>query len=575
MTTSHLWCTSILILAASGCGRAGQAVRPDEASASEAVGEASAGRCKEGDRAGESNPLAIDLADTDRAMLEAATSSGVAVVRYTCDGLEVLRRCQVVGDYDYVSVSRKDTVVRMDDEAQLEANFSGPVTQVPVGAAAGVRGGRSLHLAYSVVGIESAAAFRVWRGQLEGNCDGATHYVFGLARGAFAMRTGSNTEVFSAAEVFDFAGASASAAASKDTATSDGRLEACSAATPSDTASVAGCQALIRVELAPIDDGDGPPNKGGASPVAARPDLRGCADGYVLSGDVCLAPSQVGAAGFLCSGRDFAECRTQCQAGSAGSCGRLGRIMTAPQRRGSGDWVHTLGRDYDDAVAQWTSLKTDASKKSEIASWLDPLSKACDEGEGAACSGAVVAAAHRELSGGAALSNEERLGFELRGCEAGDAQSCFGVVLMATSARTDDKLEQRAQLWGVVDRSCRSGSAASCLLAGYGLGGVYTNAGADKERFKPQGAASLAAFERGCNGGLWESCVAGLMLASNQPACVDLEVNNNVVQSELFPKQRLLSDLQPLCSVEADDDELASRLKSRACQLGAPISACR
>lgn len=506
--------------------------------------------CKEGDRAGEANPLAMDLAATQRAMLEASMASGVAVVRYGCDGIELLRRCKVRGEYDYTPVSKKDAVITMKDEASLEANFSGDLAQIPVDAAAGARGGRALHLAYSVVGIESTNLLEVFRGQLEGQCEGATHFVFGAARGAFAMRTGSNAETYSAAQLFEFAGAKSSTAAEKDTATSDGMLDACETASPEDRASVPGCQALVRVELAPLEEGNGP-TQGQSTPMVGRRDLRGCPAGFIFANDVCVERSQGLKTTHLCASTDFEDCAAQCEAGSAGSCGRLGRIMGSQPGQLEG------------AVEAWRAFDTEPNR-GKVAAWLPALKSACEGGEGGACYAGGIAALRREWSGGGAMTGEEQLWFNERGCEAGEPHSCFGLV-----PRTSRVSAERKKKWKEIgERSCRSGSAVACMYYGWGLVPLWPGGlGSDRD-------GAIKALSRSCDGGVWESCVSGQLLSEDKSVCT-ATLKDTSVSSELFPIPGQFKSLERLCNYGSDDASTAQDFRERGCRHGAPASLCR
>ncbi len=547
MTSRLAYCAALLLFAP-GCSKATQATRPDEATASEALGE-SERKCGEDGRAGEANPLVIDLSATERAKLEANMASGVAVVRYDCEGLAILRRCKVEGDYAYTPVSKKDAVIALKDQAALEANFSGDMAQIPVDATVRAKGGRALHLAYSVVGVESTSLLRVFRGQLEGQCDGATHFVFGTARGAFAMRTGSSAESYSAAQVFEFAGANVSTSAEKDTATSDGTLEACNKASREDRTLVSGCEALVRVELAPVDEGQGP-TPGRSTPMVGRPDLRGCPSGFVFVDDACVQDAEGLKLAHLCEPTDFEGCMAQCQAGNEGSCGRLGRILGAQPGQ------------LDGAVEAWRAFDTKANYP-KTAGLLPMLRTACEHGEGGACYAGGLAALRREWSGGSPVTGEEQLWFNERGCEAGEPNSCFAFVPRTSSAPS----ERRAKWRELGERACRSGSPVSCLYYGWGQAGVW-------QGMAPDRGAAVSSLKRACEGGVWESCVSGLLLSQGSAAC-SATLQESTVSSDLFPTPGRFDSLSKLCSVGVDDAAGAKGFKELACRHGAPEALCR
>lgn len=547
MFVERLLVFSMLLVSLPGCSRAAQATRPDDATASEAIGERGE-RCEEADRIGEANPFVVDWTDTDRGYLEATMDTGVAVVHYDCNGMKLLRRCRVEGDYAYSPISRKDTVVAMRDEATLGANFSGNLAQIPVGAEAEVRSGRALHLAYAVVGIESTSLFSVARPQLEGQCDEATHFVFGTARGAFAMRTGSSGEAYSAAQVFEFAGTNVSASASKDTSTSDGDLQACDSASQTDLKSVPGCQALVRVELVPIDDA--PQASVGGTALLGRRDVRGCPQGFQWVDGVCVDPSEAKGP-HLCPHDDFEGCIEQCEQGSQASCGRLGRIMAGQPGQLNG------------AVEAWRAFDT-KDNEPKVAGWLSAFDAACESGEGPACYAAFLAAQRRERSGGTAVTGEEQLRYYELGCRAGEPNSCLGFIPMTSSPSA-----ARIKRWrDAAEASCRAGSAVSCLYLGWGLTAVWRNT------VTPDVAVASQAFERACDGGAWEGCVSAMMLAMDEKGCGAAMSANASLKSTSFPQVDQLSSISSLCRFGDTDAEAAARYRELSCRHGAGQPLC-
>ena len=52
-----------------------------------------ASRCEEDGVPGDHSPLVVHWPDTQRAALESAMTRGVAVIKYTCEGVEVLPGC--------------------------------------------------------------------------------------------------------------------------------------------------------------------------------------------------------------------------------------------------------------------------------------------------------------------------------------------------------------------------------------------------------------------------------------------------------------------------------------------------
>ena len=88
-------------------------------------------------------------------------SRGVAVVRYSCEGAEVLKGCSVRGDYGYVGISKKTSVIEMNDKGSVSANL-GPA-HIPASFEAEMAQGKSLNLAYMIVGEQSTTVQTVTR----------------------------------------------------------------------------------------------------------------------------------------------------------------------------------------------------------------------------------------------------------------------------------------------------------------------------------------------------------------------------------------------------------------------------
>lgn len=109
-------------------GAAGEAVRPEAPTAAEAVGETV--HC---DVAGEkTSPLVVDWPSQHRVDLEVAMKSGVAVVRYACDEVEVLTQCSLPGSYAFTGVSLKEDVIRWDTRDEIAASL--PIGVAKLGA---------------------------------------------------------------------------------------------------------------------------------------------------------------------------------------------------------------------------------------------------------------------------------------------------------------------------------------------------------------------------------------------------------------------------------------------------------
>ncbi len=184
-------------------------------------------------------PFVVEWKGTDRGELELALQSGPVVVRRSGCELEVLPRCRAPGAYRYAGFTRKHDTLAIHGEEDLYSSM-------PVGAAtlAGTlaRTGQ-LHLDMTIVGMLRVDA-SVYRSDLEGACEGATHAISGAHVGAFVLSAGERTELAT------HAGPARTTAT--ETINADGAADACETATPGDTAAPPGCGAIVRLELAPL-----------------------------------------------------------------------------------------------------------------------------------------------------------------------------------------------------------------------------------------------------------------------------------------------------------------------------------
>ena len=119
---AHTWLALALIPAAIGCGTGatGQAARPVERTAAEALGEPTSSGCQVGDN---DQPLVVDWKAHERSNLEEAMQDGVAVVAYDCNSLRLLRSCRVDGGYAFLGTSKKEELVRLNDADEVKTNL--------------------------------------------------------------------------------------------------------------------------------------------------------------------------------------------------------------------------------------------------------------------------------------------------------------------------------------------------------------------------------------------------------------------------------------------------------------------
>ena len=463
------WLLATLALTAPlGCSGGAPGSRPDAINVSEAAGETF--KCSPEVLKGDLTPFTVDWSDGERTALESAMGKGVAVVAMTCEGPKVLRACRVTGDYRYNGVSKKSKVVQMKDLMSVIANFGGALSNLSFSGE--MKQGRSLNLAYVLVGNHATAVSDVNPALLIGRCDGATHFVFEAQLGAFAIETAEAGEAKASVQSI-FGGGQASNASSKSSRTTDGDVAACDGAKRGDTEPVDGCAALMRVELMAIR---GEP--AGAATATSEADLGvrgaatrtvlGCPTGFEFVDGACVAAkvAEKSGAGQLCEYTNEADCQVQCKAGSTESCDRWGYLrlkawdaLRAPHQMFDDD-VTTLTRQYD-AIPAWSK---------DIKRWADALpaadmgllNKACDEGFMAACGVGAVAGFSKVAEQAAPNARKDDAALAgikaplLSACAGGEVYSCM-LVFHNLHQNLDD-----AERIAAFEGACASGNAELC-----------------------------------------------------------------------------------------------------------------
>lgn len=250
-TRTVLTSIAALTLLISGCTSVTDAVRPEQQSASENLNDSACTPDSLINPSGTQRFL-VDWNDGDRSSLEDEMHEGVALIKYTCEGMEVLRSCAQPGDYGYrASNSQKSQTLQIADAVSAAANFSSPTAGV--GFQALFDQDRALNLAYVMVGSQTSQIKDINRSAIDrAACQGATHFVYQTQLGAFKMAAGEKGEAATAAEVFGFGDAGASASSSRDVLSADGDAQACENASPDDASAPHGCGALMRVSILPI-----------------------------------------------------------------------------------------------------------------------------------------------------------------------------------------------------------------------------------------------------------------------------------------------------------------------------------
>jgi TPR repeat protein len=459
-----------LVLLATACGtkNLGSKLAPDDPSATEALG---GGQCTDTSTVAE--PYVVDLRGADRSHLEAVMTEGIAVVRFDCNGLEVLKGCSVksaTDPYTFVGVSMKEDQVQIDTLDQLKANL--PASAVKLEGE--LTSGAAIDIGLVMVGRKSVPNDVIAREDLSGpGCDGATHFVRSAIVGAFAVQKGTQGKARVAAEIFG-AGVDAGSEANRKVANRDGKPEDCSNAKPGDHTPPDQCRAAITIELYPIA-AEKPvmaENEAGAEGAAqeAPKELEAkCPPGFVRSAGKCAPPSQVSS--FQCKPGKFDECKAQCDRGNNASCFNYATML----RMGGSSWtkdpvkaqqLFVKACEASDGPANACSAAAFDFMSKDIKRYAALLGRGCDRGDAFACNNLGMTL----MMGRKDLSKNVDAGVRLleRACGMGNKMSCGTLARQLVLAKVDPERGK-----SLLDRSCTAGNAWEChALAGFYEQGV-------------------------------------------------------------------------------------------------------
>lgn len=433
---------ALALVSLMGCsaGGAAERVRPDDPTYAQAMDVV----LEFGERP---RLLVVDWEAETRVDLEVAMKRGVAVMALDASGPHLLD-CTMAGDYTFMGTTRKERVVRLLNGSEVAANL--PLHGA--GLAASLEGefsrGTTLDVALSMVGKTTTAARRARRSQLRGECDGATHIVRSATLGAFAMSTGTQATIRTAAELFEY-GAKANSESSREIHNTDGDLEACKTSSPNADAPPDRCGAPLRLELAPVvGDAD-------AAPAADPPgQVQACPSGTQLQDEKCMPVSSDGPQ--QCDWKNSKQCADGCERGHAGSCVRLA-------------WAYDLG----------VGVAIDRAKARGI------YERACDLEDGDGCR----AVAFFQANGiGGATNLPAAVRFYKQACVDGEAASCSDLGAMYSDGLGVPRDLELAI--GLYRRACSGAHPRGCI----NLGLAYlAGDGVPKDA-----SAARALFERAC-----------------------------------------------------------------------------
>lgn len=426
------------LISVCGCTTLGTATLPPAPK----VADALASECSETDYA---RPYVVDWAGVDRADLREVERGGVIVVKHDCDVLRVLTDCKLSGTYGFVGMTTEQSMVELETAADVRANlpFSG------VDLSAQLSQDSSLVLAFAHAG--KAVAQLDEHATLHGACEGATHYVRGIYRGAFAMETSRRGQARTAAQVL-VAGAAASASGQHHMRITAGVPAACKHARPESSAPPDGCDIPLRLELRLLSQMHATEP---TTPEEAT-DFVGCPEGFVEVEGHCHARTSELA--YACTPSDLDDCARQCERGNAVSCARQAYLL------------------------QQTEQPTEASLTAARLLY----ERACSAGVQHGCSGLGVF--YKRGLGG--LTADPKRAFDLQNaaCRAGEMRGCSSLGVFF-----DDGIvvaQNADEAFKLYDRACQSGLAVACS----NLGTLHR----DGRGTPPSDAEAASYFERAC-----------------------------------------------------------------------------
>jgi uncharacterized protein len=504
----------VLTAAFVGCGAknktAGSAVRPGEVKAGEALG-------KDGKSVGSADtncspsdddaPLIIDLEGKDRKTLEQMFKKGlVPVVSYDCKSIKILEKCQFEAKFEYMGASVRKNVRSIENTDTLSA-------EVPLGGAGGIKGrvaaGQKVDIALAEVGTRAPVTLSiVAKPELKevsaGDCNAASHFVYSIDIGAFAIAQRTSGEAAAAAQIFT-ASASGESKSNVGSQASEGKLDACEQAKDDDKEAPDGCRVPLRIHLRKLAvDAKEKENKEAAqkeaetkvnesgSPSAPKMQDAPCPNGTVRSeGGSCVPPSDK--IKYLCRAPDVEECKTQCGKGHLGSCERLGMLLLWPpykdgkpgerdpkgaiealqkacdttKKDGETKGCSTLANAYRATLyAPGAPPPSDAEKKTAYDKAGAVLDYACKRLDKTACSSLGF---HHEYGMPPTIQGDVDKGvyFYKRACSMGNEFSCLTAArLYMDGKKAPDGKElfkrEPEQALGLLDKMCKESSSVAC-----------------------------------------------------------------------------------------------------------------
>lgn len=181
-----------------------------------------------------SSPLVVEWSNSERAQFEALAKSGVIVARYTGCELEVLTQCRAPGGYHYAALTPTNERERIAGKDDLYAKL--PLGAVELEGRLSRSG--SISVDSTVAGRYAAERVDIRERDLVGRCLGATHVVSGLTVGAFELSSGAASDLSGSASTLRF-GSRGDSSSQREVISHAGDAQTCLAPPPAAPAPVA------------------------------------------------------------------------------------------------------------------------------------------------------------------------------------------------------------------------------------------------------------------------------------------------------------------------------------------------
>lgn len=434
-------------------------------------------------------PYVVDWKADERVRLETRMRQGGVILGITEEGPTVLTRCHLAARYNFSSVTPRDESLIMNNRASLAANL--PVAALSV--AAEFEQGALVELDWTMVGLQTLDVPSVRRSDLQGECDGATHYVAEIIVGAFEIHSrNSMSGGVGAGPVMLSDGQSV------DLRRRDGSMTACQSARADQPTPPSECATMIQVELLPITLDP----SSAAAVVARREERPTCPTGFAWSGTSCVQASTAATnGGYECDPANLNECDQQCRAGNDRSCYHYGKAAVTQGSAGGVEYLQKACQASPPVADACAVLGDVAAASGNWAEAAQLRASSCAQGSGAGCSAIAV----QSLLGRGVAA---KAGVDVarapakRACSLGDELGC------ATLARLNVYTGGKAgkDLVALLGATCQQGMRGACAdlitMREYGLKG-----------FERQAGEALKAHVAECRThGTPQSCVHGGLL---------------------------------------------------------------